>query len=117
MLPLPAAKKTTTSKLKKCSKGHQNSPNAKQCWVCGEDLTPKPEPEFKQITQTTVTAPFTANPNVLDISIADPDCKRQWNRDRCDDKDPSGLPCVFLSMGCGVRAKRFKMPSTQSQKG
>jgi len=25
-------------KAKKCSKGHLNSPNAKQCWKCGEVL-------------------------------------------------------------------------------
>lgn len=24
--------------MKKCSKGHLNSPNAKKCWKCGEEL-------------------------------------------------------------------------------
>jgi hypothetical protein len=93
---------------KNCSKGHINGPTAKECWVCREPLD-QPKPTFIQKTQTTVTTPTTVS-NCVDVNIAEQECARYVpGRQRCDDKDPSGISCMFMSMGCAIRAKRFKV--------
>jgi hypothetical protein len=94
--------------VKTCSKGHQNGPTAKECWVCGEPLD-QPKPQFIQKTQTTVTMAPPVPSNWVDLNIAEEECARYVpGRERCDEKDPSGISCMFLSMGCAIRAKRFK---------
>ena len=96
--------------MKTCSKGHQNGPTAKACWVCGEALDQPSKPTFTQKTQTTVTTVTTPTPsNYKDFNLAEEACAK-WvpGRQRCDDKDPSGIFCVFYTMGCATRNKRFK---------
>jgi len=90
---------------KKCSKEHVNSIKAKACWVCGEDFE---QPQFKQKTQTTVTIAPSVPSNYKDYNYAEAECARYVpGRTRCDDKDPSGVHCIFITMNCAIREKRF----------
>lgn len=91
-----------------CSKNHKNSVTAKNCWVCGEPLDQPPKPQFIQKTQTTVTT-ITTPTNLPDLNLTEEECAQYVpGRERCDEKDPSGIPCTFKIMGCGIRDKRFK---------
>jgi hypothetical protein len=102
-----------------CKKGHKNSPNAKNCWVCGEPLGQQAKPKFEQKTNTAVTTPTTSTPptpsNYVDLNFSDPECEKYApGRTRCDDKDPSGHHCVFFS-NCGRRTQRFKNPQAYAK--
>jgi hypothetical protein len=98
-------KQKTAYKL--CAHGHKNSPNAKECWVCRESLIqePKEQPKFIQKTDITVTN----NVNLVDVNkVPNYECEKYvGKRERCDEKDPSGLLCAFRP-NCMIRLKRFK---------
>jgi hypothetical protein len=104
---MPTQKKKTPE-LKLCSNKHKNSPNAKNCWVCGEPLD-QAKPQFIQKTNTVILTPPVPS-NYVDINYAESECERYVpGRKRCDTKDPSGIQCAFYTMGCAIRAKRFKV--------
>ena len=112
-------KKEPDNKLptyKLCPVGHKNSPNAKNCWVCGRsmDAPAPPKPEIKPA----VNIPVSAGParKFLDVNIVAPgECERYvGKRERCDEKDPSGHICIFLP-NCVTRLNRFKAKSTIEQ--
>ena len=88
--------------MKLCKRKHQNSPNAKICWVCGQ-IFEEPKPIFIQKTNTTVPS------NLPDVNKVVPgECdKYVGKRERCDDKDPTGYACTFIP-NCVVRLDRFK---------
>ena len=92
---------------KLCPNGHKNSPTAKNCWVCGESMdAPAPKPIFIQKTNTVV--PTTPTKKLPDVNYVEDECKRYVpGRTRCDETDSSGIPCMYLTMGCVMRAKRF----------
>src|SRR3990167_6021607 len=109
-----------------CKKGHKNSPNAKQCWVCADIFTPPKivtptvtaphcsylpsAPQVEVVSKDTYAGyPTAEKPKIVDVSAGDEECKRRYNRERCDEKDPSGQMCVFVAMGCGIRDRRFKV--------
>jgi len=99
--------KTKDNEYKLCSKGHKNSPNALNCWVCGESIeAPAPKPAFIQKTNTVV---HNIPVNLNDVNKVVPgECERYvGKRERCDDKDLTGYACTFLS-NCAVRLKRYQ---------
>jgi len=115
---MPPQKKKP-QELKLCPKGHQNSPNALNCWVCGLPLDSPPAPKLEQKTNTTFTTPTTSPPapsNYKDLNYAEEECSIYVpGRQRCDDKDPSGIYCTFYTMGCSVRNRRFKNSNTHAK--
>jgi len=96
-------------RIKKCSKGHVNGPTAKICWVCSEELD-KPKPTFTQITNTTVIMEPKVPFRGIDVNIVVPgECENYvGKRERCDEKDPTGLPCSWRH-NCAYRLKRFSV--------
>jgi hypothetical protein len=98
---------------KLCPNGHKNGPNAKVCWVCGESLEAPPKPTFTQKTNTDVISeglnPTPTPKNFNDVNIVVPsECEKYvGKRERCDEKDPSGLMCTWIH-NCAIRLERYK---------
>ena len=102
-------KEEENKQYKLCPQGHKNSPTAKNCWVCGEPMD-APKSTFIQKTNTVVSiAPQTPS-NYVDVNYAEEECQRYVpGRKRCDERDSSTVPCAFMTMGCAIREKRFRL--------